>query len=255
VDLTFDKKYHVPEFPLPQEYATEEDYLVHLTREGAEERYGSPLPSPVQERVDFELGVILETGYSGYFLITWDFIRWAREQGIPVGPGRGSAAGSLVSYALGITNLCPLEFDLLFERFLNPERVSMPDIDIDFCYERRGEVIEYVREKYGRDAVGQIITFGTMKSRAVIRDVGRTLGFEPSEMDRIAKLIPNQPGKSLTVAEALKQIPEVKQYYKQDERHRRLFDYSMTLEGLSRHASVHAAGVVIAPGPLDDYVR
>ncbi len=254
VDLTFDKKYHVPEFPLPEEYATEEDYLVHLTREGAEERYGSPLPSPVQERVDFELGVILETGYSGYFLITWDFIRWAREQGIPVGPGRGSAAGSLVSYALGITNLCPLEFDLLFERFLNPERVSMPDIDIDFCYERRGEVIEYVREKYGRDAVGQIITFGTMKSRAVIRDVGRTLGFEPSEMDRIAKLIPNQPGKSLTVAEALKQIPEVKQYYKQDERHRRLFDYSMTLEGLSRHASVHAAGVVIAPGPLDDYV-
>jgi DNA polymerase III subunit alpha len=166
-----------------------------------------------------------------------------------VGPGRGSAAGSLVSYALGITNLDPLEFDLLFERFLNPERVSMPDIDIDFCFERRGEVIEYVREKYGRDAVGQIITFGTMKSRAVIRDVGRTLGFEPSETDRIAKLIPNQPGKSLTVAEAVEQLPEVKELYKQDERHRQLFDYSMTLEGLSRHASVHAAGVVIAPGP------
>jgi DNA polymerase III subunit alpha len=254
VDLTFEKKYHVPAFPLPVEYSSEGEYLVHLSREGARARYGDPLPPEVNERLDFELRVIVETGYSGYFLITWDFIRWAREQGIPVGPGRGSAAGSLVSYALGITNLDPLEFDLLFERFLNPERVSMPDIDIDFCFERRGEVIDYVREKYGRDAVGQIITFGTMKSRAVIRDVGRTLGFEPSETDRIAKLIPNQPGKSLTVAEALEQIPEVKQFYRQDDRHRRLFDYSMTLEGLSRHASVHAAGVVIAPGPLDDYV-
>ncbi len=254
VDLAFEKTYHVPEFPLPESYRTEEDYLVHLTTEGAKERYGDPLPEPVRERMEYELGVILETGYSGYFLITWDFIRWAREQGIPVGPGRGSAAGSLVSYALGITNLDPLHFDLIFERFLNPERVSMPDIDIDFCYERRGEVIEYVREKYGRDAVGMIITFGTMKSRAVIRDVGRTLGFEPSETDRIAKAIPNEPGKSLTVSEAIEQIPEVKAFYKLDDRHQRLFDYSMTLEGLSRHASVHAAGVVIAPGPLDDYV-
>jgi DNA polymerase III subunit alpha len=254
VDLTFEKKYHVPEFPLPEGYATEEDYLVHLTTQGAKERYGDPLPDEVKERMDFELGVILETGYAGYFLITWDFIRWAREHGIPVGPGRGSAAGSLVSYALGITNLDPLHFDLLFERFLNPERVSMPDIDIDFCYERRGEVIEYVREKYGRDAVGQIITFGTMKSRAVVRDVGRTLGFEPAETDKIAKLIPNEPGKSMTVSEAIERLPEVKALYKQDERHRRLFDYSMTLEGLSRHASVHAAGVVIAPGPLDEYV-
>ncbi len=254
VDLTFDKKYHVPEFPLPAEHSTEEDYLVHLTNEGARERYGDPLPPEVKERMDYELGVILETGYSGYFLITWDFINWARQQGIPVGPGRGSAAGSLVSYALGITNLDPLHFDLLFERFLNPERVSMPDIDIDFCYERRGEVIEYVREKYGRDAVGMIITFGTMKSRAVIRDVGRTLGFEPSETDRIAKAIPNEPGKALTVQEAIDGIPEVKALYRLDDRHRRLFDYSMTLEGLSRHASVHAAGVVIAPGPLDDYV-
>ncbi len=254
VDLTFEKKYHVPEFPLPEGYDTEEAYLVHLSRRGAEERYGTPLPDEVEERLQFELDVILETGYAGYFLITWDFIRWAREEGIPVGPGRGSAAGSLVSYALGITNLDPLEFDLLFERFLNPERVSMPDIDIDFCYERRGEVIEYVREKYGRDAVGQIITFGTMKSRAVVRDVGRTLGFEPSETDRIAKLIPNQPGQAMTVKEAVEKLPEVKAIAKQDERHRKLFDYSMTLEGLSRHASVHAAGVVIAPGPLDEYV-
>ncbi|MEX2529261.1 MAG: DNA polymerase III subunit alpha [Gemmatimonadota bacterium] len=254
VDLSFEKKYHVPEFPLPEGYSTEEEYLVHLTAEGAKVRYGDPLPEEVRARMEFELGVILETGYAGYFLITWDFIRWARERGIPVGPGRGSAAGSLVSFALGITNLDPLHFDLLFERFLNPERVSMPDIDIDFCYERRGEVIEYVREKYGREAVGQIITFGTMQSRAVVRDVGRTLGFEPSETDRIAKLIPNDPGKSLTLTEALEQLPEVKALYRQDERHRRLFDYSMTLEGLSRHASVHAAGVVIAPGPLDDYV-
>ncbi|MEX2531764.1 MAG: DNA polymerase III subunit alpha [Gemmatimonadota bacterium] len=254
VDLTFDKKYHVPAFPLPETHHDENEYLVHLTTLGAKARYGDPLPPEVQERMEYELGVILETGYAGYFLITWDFIDWARNQGIPVGPGRGSAAGSLVSYALGITNLDPLEFDLLFERFLNPERISMPDIDIDFCFERRGEVIEYVREKYGREAVGMIITFGTMKSRAVIRDVGRTLGFEPSETDRIAKLIPNTPGQSFTVEEAVQKLKEVKQLYKSDERHRQLFDYSMTLEGLSRHASVHAAGVVIAPGPLDDYV-
>ena len=176
------------------------------------------------------------------------------ETASPWGPGRGSAAGSLVAYSLGITNIDPLEFDLLFERFLNPERISMPDIDIDFCFERRGEVIEYTRQKYGREAVGQIITFGTMKSRAVIRDVGRTLGFEPGETDKIAKLIPNAPGQAFTVEEAVKKLPEVKTLYEMDERHRQLFDYSMTLEGLSRHASVHAAGVVIAPGPLDDYV-
>jgi DNA polymerase-3 subunit alpha len=159
-----------------------------------------------------------------------------------------------VAYALGITNLDPIEHDLLFERFLNPERISMPDIDIDFCFERRGEVIDYTRRKYGKDAVGQIITFGTMKSRAVIRDVGRTLGFEPGETDRIAKLIPNAPGQAFTVEEAVKGLKEVKDLYNLDERHRQLFDYSMTLEGLSRHASVHAAGVVIAPGPLDEYV-
>ncbi len=254
VQLAFERTYHVPAFPLPEAVDTEEDYLVHLTTEGARARYGDPLPDHVRERMEFELGVILETGYAGYFLITWDFIRWAREHGIPVGPGRGSAAGSLVSYALGITSLDPLGFDLLFERFLNPERVSMPDIDIDFCYERREEVIEYVRRKYGREAVGQIITFGTMKSRAVVRDVGRTLGFEPSETDRIAKLIPNQPGKEMSVREAVEKLREVKEIAQRDERHRKLFEYSMALEGLSRHASVHAAGVVIAPGPLDEYV-
>ncbi len=254
VDLVFEKKYFLPQFPLPPEHSDENEFLEYLALEGAHQRYGSPLPAEAQERFDFEIGVIKGTGYAGYFLITQDFIRWAREHDIPVGPGRGSAAGSLIAYALGITNLDPLYHDLLFERFLNPERVSMPDIDIDFCFERRGEVIEYTRQKYGSDAVGQIITFGTMKSRAVIRDVGRTLGFEPGETDRIAKLIPNQPGQSFTVEEAVKGLKEVKDLYKQDERHRQLFDYSMTLEGLSRHASVHAAGVVIAPGPLDHYV-
>jgi DNA polymerase-3 subunit alpha len=254
VDLVFEKKYHLPEFPLPEEHSDENTYLEHLALEGAAKRFGDPLPPDVRARFDYEMGVIKGTGYAGYFLITADFIRWAREHDIPVGPGRGSAAGSLVAYALGITNIDPLEHDLLFERFLNPERISMPDIDIDFCFERRDEVIDYTRLKYGRDAVGQIITFGTMKSRAVIRDVGRTLGFEPSETDKIAKLIPNQPGQAFTVQEAVDGLKEVRDVYKLDERHRQLFDYSMTLEGLSRHASVHAAGVVIAPGPLDEYV-
>ncbi len=254
VNLVFEKKYFLPEFPVPEEHADETAFLEYLSLEGAKERYGDPLPPEVQKRFDYEMGVIKGTGYAGYFLITQDFIRWARDNDIPVGPGRGSAAGSLVAYSLGITNLDPLEFDLLFERFLNPERISMPDIDIDFCYERRGEVIEYTRQKYGKDAVGQIITFGTMKSRAVIRDVGRALGFEPGETDRIAKLIPNAPGQAFTVQEAVDGLKEVKDLYKQDERHRQLFDYSITLEGLARHASVHAAGVVIAPGPLDEYV-
>jgi DNA polymerase-3 subunit alpha len=254
VALDFAKSYHLPAFPIPETHADESSYLEHLAREGARERYGDVLPENVRERLEYELGVIKGTGYAGYFLITADFIRWAKAHGIPVGPGRGSAAGSLAAYALGITNLDPLVHDLLFERFLNPERISMPDIDIDFCFERRGEVIDYVRRKYGTDAVGQIITFGTMKSRAVIRDVGRTLGFEPSETDRIAKLIPNAPGQAYSLEQAIRDLPEVRDLYKADERHRRLFDYAMTLEGLSRHASVHAAGVVIAPGPLDDYV-
>src|SRR5919199_4653662 len=254
VGIEFSKKYRVPSFPLPQGVASENELLVKLAEAGAQERYGDPLPSEGKERLDYELGVITKTGYAGYFLIVSDFIKAARDRGIPVGPGRGSAAGSLVAYALGITNVCPLKFDLLFERFLNPERVSMPDIDVDFCFERRGEVIEYVRQKYGRDAVGQIITFGTMKSRAVVKDVGRTLGFLPAETDRLAKLIPNSPAFSMTVEEARDKIPEVRELYEKDERYRQLLDYSSTLEGLSRHSSVHAAGVVIAPGPLDDYI-
>ena len=253
-NLALERQVHLPTFPLPGDFESDDSYLVHLAEEGARKRYGADLPETVSDRLAYELDVILKTGYAGYFLITWDFIRWAREKSIPVGPGRGSAAGSLVSYCLGVTKLDPLKHDLLFERFLNPERISMPDIDIDFCYERRSEVIEYVREKYGRDAVGQIVTFGTLKSRAVIKDVGRVLGFEAGETDRIAKLIPNQPGQSYTVKEAVDQIQSVKDLYDLDERHQRLFDYAMTLEGLSRHASVHAAGVVIAPGPLQEYV-
>ena len=254
VEVKFGKKYHVPAFPLPTGVRSENDLLVALSEKGAARRYGSPLPAHVEERLRYELGVITSTGYAGYFLITADFIQAARDKGIPVGPGRGSAAGSLVAYALGITNVCPLTFDLLFERFLNPERVSMPDIDVDFCEERRGEVIDYVREKYGRDSVGQIITFGTLKSRACIKDVGRVLGFTPAETDAIAKLIPNQPNFSLTVKEAIEKVGDVARLYQQDERHKQLFDFAISLEGLSRHAGVHAAGIVIAPGPLDEYV-
>src|SRR4051812_47801429 len=254
VSVEFGKKYNVPAFPLPENVATENDLLMTLATAGAKERYGDPLPQNVQERLDYELGVITKTGYAGYFLIVSDFIKAARDRGIPVGPGRGSAAGSLVAYSLKITNVCPLKYDLLFERFLNPERVSMPDVDVDFCFERRGEVIEYVRQKYGKESVCQIVTFGTMKSRAAIKDVGRVLGFTPVETDQLAKLIPNQPNFSLTVSDAVEQIPEVKKVYETDDRYRQLLDYAIALEGLSRHTGVHAAGVVIAPGPVDDYV-
>ena len=254
VGFDFQKKYHVPAFPLPAGTRSENELLEQRAHEGAKVRYGDPLPANVRERLEYELGVITKTGYAGYFLIVYDFIKAARERGIPVGPGRGSAAGSLVAYALGITNVCPLKFDLLFERFLNPERVSMPDVDVDFCFERRGEVIDYVRQKYGRESVCQIVTFGTMKSRAAIKDVGRVLGFTPVETDQLAKLIPNQPNFSLSVNDAVEQIPEVKKLYETDDRYRQLLDYAIALEGLSRHTGVHAAGVVIAPGPVDDYV-
>src|SRR5918992_5405485 len=254
VDVEFGKRYHVPAFPLPAGVTDENELLKQLATRGAVERYGEPMPAEVRERLDYELSVITRTGYAAYFLIVSDFIRAARERGIPVGPGRGSAAGSLVAYALRITDVCPLKFDLLFERFLNPERVSMPDVDIDFCFERRGEVIDYVRQKYGRDSVCQIVTFGTMKSRAAIKDVGRTLGFTPAETDALAKLIPNQPNFSLTVKQAVDEITDVRRLYETDERYRQLLDYAIALEGLSRHTGVHAAGVVIAPGPVYEYV-
>ena len=253
-EFDFEKRYFLPVFPRPREYATDEELLRHLAGNGADRRYGTPLPLAVQDRLAYELGVIERAGYAGYFLIVQDFIAAARERGIPVGPGRGSAAGSLVAYSLGITNVCPLKFDLLFERFLNPERVSMPDIDVDFCFERRGEVIEYVRERYGRKSVGQIVTFGTMKARAAVKDVARVLRIPPGEADRITKLIPSGPAYSLNIRDAEKKIDELRELVRGNPVYRRLVDLSSRIEGISRHMSVHAAGVVIAPGPLSDYV-
>jgi len=253
-EFDFEKRYFLPQYPRPAEFASDQALLVHLARQGAAERYGDPLPPAVEQRLQYELDVIATTGYAGYFLIVYDLIKAARDRGIPVGPGRGSAAGSLVAYALRITTVDPLRFDLLFERFLNPERISMPDIDLDFCFERRGEVIEYVRERYGRESVGQIITFGTLKARAAFRDVARTLRVEMSDVDRITKLIPSGPGFSLTLSEAAEKVPEVKAAAAQDERIRKVLQLGSRIEGLARHASVHAAGLVIAPGPLADYV-
>jgi DNA polymerase-3 subunit alpha len=253
-EFEFEKRYFLPSFPRPLEFATDEALLDHLAKTGAERRYGSPLPPEVQERLAYELGVIERAGYAGYFLIVQDFIAAARERGIPVGPGRGSAAGSLVAYALGITDVCPLKFDLLFERFLNPERVSMPDIDVDFCFERRGEVIEYVRERYGRASVGQIVTFGTMKARAAVKDVARVLRIPPGEADRITKLIPSGPAYSLSVQDAARKVDEMRELIRDNPAYQRLVTLSSRIEGISRHMSVHAAGVVIAPGPLDGYV-
>src|SRR5881396_2185133 len=253
-EFDFEKRYFLPQYPRAPEFASDNDLLVHLARAGAAVRYGDPLPRAVQERLDYELGVISHTGYAGYFLIVYDIVKAAKDRGILVGPGRGSAAGSLVAYALGITDIEPLTFDLLFERFLNPERVSMPDIDLDFCFERRGEVIQYVRERYGRESVGQIITFGTLKARAAFRDVARTLRVEPGEVDRFTKLIPAGPGVTMTLNEAAEHSPELRALARQDERVRKVLDLGARIEGLARHASVHAAGVVIAPGPLTDYV-
>jgi len=253
-EFDFEKRYFLPQYPRPAEFASDNDLLVHLARAGAAARYGDPLSQAVRERLDYELQVISHTGYAGYFLIVYDIVKAAKDRGIPVGPGRGSAAGSLVAYALGITDIDPLKFDLLFERFLNPERISMPDIDLDFCFERRGEVIQYVRERYGRDSVGQIITFGTLKARAAFRDVARTLRVEPGEVDRYTKMIPAGPGISVTLADATEKSPELRQLARQDERVRKILDLGTRIEGLARHASVHAAGVVIAPGPLTDYV-
>src|SRR3989475_11135902 len=253
-EFDFGKRYFLPQYPRPAEFASDNDLLVHLARAGARARYGDPLSAAVHERLDYELQVISHTGYAGYFLIVYDIVKAAKDRGIPVGPGRGSAAGSLVAYALGITDIDPLKFDLLFERFLNPERISMPDIDLDFCFERRGEVIQYIRERYGRDSVGQIITFGTLKARAAFRDVARTLRVEPGEVDRFTKMIPAGPGISVTLAEASEKSPELRQLARQDERVRKILELGTRIEGLARHASVHAAGVVIAPGPLTDYV-
>ncbi len=245
------KARHFPTFAIPEDedVFTLDDYLEKKVYEGAKKRY-SEITNEIRERIDYELSVIKQMGFSGYFLITMDFIEKAREMGIPVGPGRGSAAGSMVAYVLWITNLDPLKYGLLFERFLNPERVSMPDIDIDFCYERRDEVIEYVREKYGNENVCQIITFGTMKSRAVIRDVGRVLQIPYGDVDQIAKMIPP----NMKLKEANERSQEFNEIVEKDELSGKLYRNASVLEGISRHASTHAAGVVIAPGKLTDYV-
>ncbi len=253
-EFDFEKRYFLPTFPRPADVATDEELLARLAEEGAARRYGTPLPADARQRLDYELSVINGAGYAGYFLIVQDFIQAARDRGIPVGPGRGSAAGSLVAYSLGITNVCPLKFDLLFEQFLNPERVSMPDIDVDFCFERRGEVIEYVRERYGRESVGQIVTFGTMKARAAVKDVARVLRIPPGEADRLTKLIPSGPAYSLSIPDAVEKVDELKELVRGNPAYQRLMSLSSRIEGISRHLSVHAAGVVIAPGPLADYV-
>ncbi|MDO5649577.1 MAG: DNA polymerase III subunit alpha [Gallicola sp.] len=249
VDLEFGNL-HLPYFEIPKEH-TNVSYLRELTREGLEKRYTS-LTDIIKERAEFELETIEKMGYVDYFLIVWDFIRFAKEQRIPVGPGRGSAAGSIVSYALGITDIDPLEYDLLFERFLNPERVSMPDIDIDFCYERRDEVIQYVVKKYGADKVAQIVTFGTMGARGAIRDVGRVMDMDYKKVDEIAKQIPMQL--DMTISKALDISSEFKNNYESNPETRRLIDIALRVEGTPRHTSTHAAGVVISRKPIMEYV-
>ena len=205
------------------------------------------------ERLDLEIKMIQQMKFSGYFLIVWDFIRFAKQKGIPVGPGRGSATGSLVSYAMEITDIDPLAYSLLFERFLNPERISMPDIDIDFCTRGRGEVIQYVTEKYGREQVAQIITFGTMGARAAIKDVGRALDIGYADVEKITKLIPTMP-LNIKLAEARKMEPQIDELASKDPRMKEVLDVAMRLEGMARNASVHAAGVVISPAPLKELV-
>lgn len=274
-ECNYDYKFHeskLPSFPLPDgrepyEYLKEHCYLGLIERyeefknlRGSkydedkikEVSFNSEKAKEYVDRLEYELGIIKQMGYVDYFLIVWDFIRFAREKGIPTGPGRGSAAGSIVAYTLGITKIDPIKYSLIFERFLNPERVSMPDIDSDFCYERRQEVIDYVVEKYGKDNVSQIITFGTMAPRACIKDVGRAMSYSYAEVDRITKMIPTMIG--ITIDKALEMNPELKKIYDSEDRVKNLIDISKDLEGLPRHSSTHAAGVVIASRPLVDYV-
>ena len=240
----------LPRYDVPEGY-TSWEYLNKLCFEGLEERY-QPVTQELRERLDYELSTIKNMGYVDYFLIVWDFIKYARDHDIMVGPGRGSAAGSLVAYTLGITQLDPIRYDLLFERFLNPERVSMPDIDVDFCFERRQEVIDYVVRKYGKDRVVQIVTFGTLAARGVIRDVGRVLDLPYAQVDAIAKMIPQEL--NITIDKALQMNPELRKAYEEQEDIHGLIDTAKRLEGLPRHTSMHAAGVVISQKDVDEYV-
>ncbi|MBC7106389.1 MAG: DNA polymerase III subunit alpha, partial [Firmicutes bacterium] len=249
VDLAFGRL-HFPAYPVPAGW-TDQAFLEHLCEEGLPQRYPRP-GSEVRERLDHELRTIREMGFASYFLIVWDLVRFARQRGIAVGPGRGSAAGSIVAYVLGITDIDPLAHGLLFERFLNPARVSMPDIDIDFCFDRRDEVIRYVFERYGQDRVAQIITFGTMAARAAVRDVGRVFDLPYKDVDQLAKLVPFEPG--MTLERALGGTPELRELCLARPDLARVVEVATALEGVPRHASTHAAGLVIAPSALTDYL-
>ena len=242
----------LPNYDVPEEYETHLDYFKDLCYKGIKKRYGENPNEEVMSRLEYEISVIEKMGYVDYFLIVWDYINYAKSVGIPVGPGRGSGAGSIAAYAIGITDIDPLKYGLLFERFLNPERVSMPDFDVDFCYERRPEVIEYVERKYGKDHVSQIITFGTMAARMVIRDVGRVLDYPYAETDKLAKMIPMEV--HITIPKALEQNRELKELYESDDKVKQLLDIAIKLEGLPRQASTHACGIVITKDPVDTYV-
>ena len=242
----------LPNYDVPEEFNSHYDYIKKLCDDGLIERYGENPSEEILKRAEYELSVIKRMGYVDYFLIVWDYINWAKSQGIPVGPGRGSGAGSIVAYAIGITDIDPIKYSLIFERFLNPERISMPDFDVDFCYERRQEVIDYVSRKYGEDHVSQIITFGTMSARMVIRDVGRALDVSYAETDKLAKMIPNEL--HITINKALEQNRELRELYENDNQIKQLLDIAISLEGLPRQASTHACGIVITKEPVDTYV-
>ena len=256
----------LPNYDVPDEFKTHYDYIEHLTQQGLLNRYGkensndnknnqmtyNQLSDEIKNRAQYELDVIKKMGYIDYFLIVWDYINYAKTHNIPVGPGRGSGAGSIVAYAIGITDIDPLKYNLLFERFLNPERISMPDFDVDFCYEKRDKVIEYVCKKYGYDHVSQIITFGTMAAKMVIRDVSRVLDIPYAEADKLAKMIPNEV--HITIKKAIEQNKELKELYDSDEEVKKILDIAMALEGMPRQASTHACGIVITKDPVDTYV-
>ncbi len=250
MEFTFGK-YHLPNFPLPQGWNSADDYFVHLCQKGFKERYPHG-PEAYRERLEYEMSMIRQMGFVEYFLIVADYVNFAKDTGIPVGPGRGSGAGSIVAYCMHITDIEPMKYALVFERFLNPERVSMPDFDIDFCPERRGEMLEYVASKYGSDHVAQIVTFGTMAARGAIRDVGRALNFSYAETDVVAKLVPTTL--HITLDEALRVSPQLKAAYDSDKRVRQLIDTARSIEGMPRNTSTHAAGVVITANPVYDYV-
>ena len=242
----------LPNYDVPEEFETHFDYLKKLCDDGLKKRYGENLSQEILDRAEYEIGVVKKMGYVDYFLIVWDFIHYAKSHGIPVGPGRGSGAGSILAYAIEITDIDPIKYGLIFERFLNPERVSMPDFDVDFCYERRQEVIDYVSEKYGHDHVSQIITFGTMSARMVIRDVARVLDMPYAQADSLAKMIPNEL--HITIKKAMEQNKELKDLYENDKEIKNLLTIAMGLEGMPRQASTHACGIVITKEPVDTYV-